>query len=48
MFLLQEYLQQFLDFSFTKDEAKEQRAVGGTSLKDQAFVLLFVSLSVLW
>jgi hypothetical protein len=45
VFLLQEYLQQYLDFSFTKDEANEQRAFGGTALKDQAFVLPFVSLS---
>ncbi len=35
---LQEYLQQFLDFSFSKDESKEQRAIGGTVLKDQAYV----------
>jgi hypothetical protein len=35
---MQEYLQQFLDFSFSKDESKEQRAIGGTVLKDQAYV----------
>ena len=46
VFLLQEYLQQFLDFSFTKDEAKEQRAFGGTALKDQAFVLSYVPHSI--
>jgi hypothetical protein len=46
VFFLQEYLQQYLDFSFTKDEAKEQRAFGGTALKDQAFVLSFVPLSI--
>ena len=36
--IAQEYLHQCLDFNFTKDEVKEDRAAGGSALKDQACV----------